>query len=117
MKIILWWLPSSLYAVLIISMAFSPAPSLPTPYFDKVIHFFAYALLAFFCYNSLWASGSAKPVSYAVVIAIVIGSIDESLQAFGGVRTASVYDLLADAIGALFGVFATKRLSRFNAEK
>lgn len=117
MKIILYWLPSSLYAALIISMAFSPAPSLPTPNFDKLIHFFAYALLSFFCYNSLRASGSAKPVSYTVVIAIVIGTIDESLQAFGGVRTASVYDLSADAIGALFGVFVTKRLSRFNAEK
>lgn len=117
MKIIIWWLPTSLYAALIISMAFSPAPSLPSPHFDKLVHFFAYGLLAFFCYNSLCASGSSRPGMYAVAIVIVIGSLDESLQALGRVRTASVYDLLADAMGACFGVFITKRLSGFFDEK
>ena len=78
-------------------------PDMPNS--DKVIHFSAFAGLAFLMAwaiptfpNKLWMS-----VSLALILTITYGAIDEISQTPVG-RTADVMDWVADSIGAVFGI-------------
>lgn len=82
--------------------------------FDKVAHFGAYALFAACAY--LWflprAAFSRPRFAYwlSVSIAVLWGALDEVHQSFVPGRFASVWDLLADTLGALVGAWCMARL-------
>jgi len=79
------------------------------PHSDKVLHFGAYALLAFLTARSLvvdrpfWSPAKIKII--AILFACLFGLSDEIHQAFVPSRCASVYDLLADCAGSTAGAF------------
>lgn len=100
---IIYWLPTLLYAAAILFMTTRPALSLPARHLDKVVHFFAYAVLALSMQFSLRKSSASRPVVLAAVLTIAIGALDETFQIFSPYRTASLFDLLADAAGAIAG--------------
>jgi VanZ family protein len=77
------------------------------PHDDKVLHFLCYALLAFLCARDLGTEkpqwSRAKIRCIAITFACLFGLSDEIHQAFVPSRTASVYDLIADCLGGVFG--------------
>jgi VanZ family protein len=104
------YLPAPLLALTL--WLLSSRSTLPMPQgvfgLDKVAHFTAYAALAFAL--GLWPkreSWKAHPLRTALLIvalASVYGGIDELHQSFVPGRDASVYDWIADTLGAGFGV-------------
>lgn len=107
-------------------MTLRPAPSLPARHLDKVVHFFAYAALAMFMQFSLRKSGASAPTSrfagkrsviLASMLTIAVGAFDESFQFFSPYRTASLFDLLADALGAVAGSLMMNFLLHFRYKR
>ncbi len=80
--------------------------------FDRVVHACVYFLLALLIYLSLNKSGTKRYVFIlAFLISVLYGISDEFHQSFVPGRDASVYDLLADALGALLGSFFAHKVS------
>ena len=79
------------------------------PHEDKVLHFGAWALLAFLCARSLFAEKPFWPVGriklIVIVFACLFGLSDEIHQAFVSSRSASAGDFAADCAGSVFGCF------------
>ena len=77
------------------------------PFDDKVLHFGAYALLAFLTARDLTAEKSFWSLPKIKIIAItfscLFGLSDEIHQAFVPSRDASAGDFLADCAGSIFG--------------
>jgi VanZ family protein len=69
---------------------------LPAPW-DKVAHFCSYALLGFLTSRAL------SRASWGWGIAALYGAVDEWHQSFVPMRDASVWDWIADALGAFVG--------------
>ncbi len=80
-------------------------PSLPG--LDKLVHAGVYALLAFLAaraFATLPRSHAPRTLaSAAAVFAVLYGLSDEIHQAFVPERTADIWDLVADALGAVAG--------------
>jgi VanZ family protein len=74
---------------------------------DKLVHFGAYTALALsLCLWPKPASWVQHPLRTALIIIIissVYGGVDELHQSFVPGRDASVFDWLADTLGAVFG--------------
>lgn len=90
------------------SLTNPPVPSWILPEgSDKVLHGWEYGLLGLLCYRAFrraagpWAA--ARALGLAVVSATLYGLSDELHQAFVPERTADLFDLLADGIGAAAG--------------
>lgn len=90
----------------------------PVPSFFLVHDFFSHALLyaglsGLLCL-ALLNSGARKNFGfYALLIAIMYSFTDEGHQAFVPHRNPSASDLVADAVGAAFGVYVFYGLRRF----
>jgi len=109
------------WTALLIGTHKSSLPSLPTN-FDKVLHFSAYAGLAFLLSISIFWSRKVPWWQFVVLLMAVaaFGGCDELTQTPFG-RTADWYDWYADLAGAVVGVSlgaATNRwLRRADAQK
>lgn len=81
-----------------------PEPSAPSPFWDKQLHFAAYAALAL---ALAYATGStAEPRSFAAVAGIFLAAAAygvgiEAVQALAPERHPSALDALANTVGAL----------------
>ena len=116
-KRFLYWLPTILYAAAILSMTLRPVPRLPARNLDKVVHFFAYAVLAMSMHLPLRRSLGSRHAILAAVFAMAIGALDETLQIFSPYRTASFFDFLADAAGAVVGTVMMRFIYHRQGEK
>jgi len=90
--------------------SFPPIESVPElPYSDKVLHFIAYAILGalfFRAYSSLQVSNNLKALMIlSVLSSSLYGISDEIHQYFVPYRHFAYFDILADMLGSLFGVF------------
>mgnify|MGYP001557287481 CR=1 FL=1 len=76
-------------------------------HFDKILHFTAYALMAFLAARALKQERQGMSDTHiklaAVCFSILFGVSDEIHQAFVPGRFASVWDLAADAAGSIAG--------------
>jgi len=71
---------------------------------DKFIHTVAYMPLGFLFYMSLIKSGFGRyGFALAMLLTVLYGVTDEFHQAFVPGRYATIGDVMADSIGALFG--------------
>lgn len=83
---------------------------------DKAIHLLMAGLLAFFLDGALarrrafTAGGLAVPL--AAVLVLIPTGIEECLQAFSVLRTASVWDYAADVTGVLVFIPLSRRFGR-----
>ena len=72
-------------------------------YIRRLAHLTEYAVLAFLAVRALSASTIAKLREYrfaiAVLIVLVVASLDEFHQSFEASRTSAVWDVILDAIG------------------
>jgi len=79
------------------------------PYDDKVLHFGAYALLAFLSVRDLFAEKPLWSITKITITAIafscLFGLSDEIHQAFVPSRDASIGDFFADCAGSISGCF------------
>lgn len=75
------------------------------PHFDKFLHFHLYLGLAFLITNALPGTHARKRFLLAFFIASLYGVSDEIHQYFVPPRECSVYDWIADALGAWVGAW------------
>ena len=91
-----------------------PLPSIPMR--DKIVHAIEYGILGLLCARALCTGFPGLRPRHALLAAALItalfGYLDELHQAFVPGRDASVYDLMADAVGAGLGVLAYALLDR-----
>ena len=114
-KTSLWWYWGPVLAwagwiFYLSSLTDPPVPSWILPEgSDKVLHGWEYGLLGLLCYRAFrHAAGSwaaARALGLAIVSATLYGLSDELHQAFVPERTADLFDLLADGIGAAAGAW------------
>ena len=104
------WLAVILYCTAIFVQSGRPVSvSLPAwPGSDKVLHFFAYALLGVLFFRAFAATRVNDPpgrvVVWSILAAALYGLSDEVHQAFVPSRSAQWLDAAADALGAAAGV-------------
>lgn len=105
------WFPILIYCVLIFIQSSYPSPEdVPDiPYFDKFLHFSAYALLgALFirAYRTLWIKDNTNLlIILGILSSSFYGISDEIHQYYVPFRDADLMDVLADILGSLFGVW------------
>jgi VanZ family protein len=119
-----WW-PAVGYMLLIwaVSSTSSP-PSIHTvPFRDKILHFIEYAVLAMLLARALRLTRPSDRAMltwfFAAASASFFGLTDEIHQAYVPNRNADPFDLLADAVGAVFGAalyLVVSRLARKRAQ-
>ncbi len=97
------WLPTILYIAVIIFSSTQRIPKIPGTHMDKLVHVCVYGVLSALAYRSFSRSKSPNPLIKSFVLSLAIGILDETIQSFISVRTASFADLLADGFGALGG--------------
>lgn len=119
----LWvWGPAiAQMAVIFILSSLSGVPSLPGGLTDYTGHVIGYALLGTLALRGFaqarwggvnWASGRR-----AFALAVIYGITDEFHQMFVHMRTASLADWFADAIGAAIGVALVVWVARLRTRK
>ena len=97
----------------------SSQPSIETPALfpgeDKLFHLIAFGILGFLPMGALQVSHQGYPTRQVWLVALAVmlyGILDEFHQYFVPVRSADVYDALADAIGGLLGAWTIYWLVR-----
>lgn len=103
------WVPVAVYMAAIFYVSSIPEPPIPANT-DKPLHWLAYSGLAVLVVRAC-AGGIPRRVSAGVAVAAMLitigyGVTDEVHQLFVPGRSADVYDLAADAAGALAGTIA-----------
>jgi len=110
-----YWVPLYIYAGIIFyfSSIPKPLPEIDIPFFDKALHICEYAvfgLLASRAFKNSPRKGFFENFKImAILISILYGISDEFHQAFVAERHFSVFDMLADGIGGIIGVFVYGR--------
>ena len=110
-KFFIYWFPILAYCLLIFLQSSRPPPNITPhwPFMDKVLHFFAYALLgALFlrAFNTTQIQHDSKLIiMLSIILSSLYGISDEIHQHFVPFRTADYKDALADIAGSILGVF------------
>ena len=122
-RLIAIWVFVGIYASAIFTFSSLSDPPVPTFNFsniDKVYHALEYAALAFLLMCALRTTfptrSTTQLILWGVALTVLYGCSDEFHQAFTPGREMSVYDALADAVGAgLVGLVWTKMERRWPA--
>lgn len=102
------WIPALAWAATIFWLSSQPAlPSPHVPYFDKVAHFGAYALLGGLL--AFATDRSRLPIGVAVALGVLYGISDEVHQGYVPGRSPDVLDWAADAAGVATACFLYTR--------
>ncbi|MEW6757395.1 MAG: VanZ family protein [Acidobacteriota bacterium] len=103
-----YWLPPLLYVLLITLLSHMTHPPLPSGLEANLLHVPEYALLGLLLARALQAGaqGKAAPpvLASALVLAVLLGGLDEFHQAFVPGRMPDPMDWAHDAAGAFLGV-------------
>jgi len=84
-------------------------PEMPAQNADKVVHGLVYGMLGALFQRAVrrtWRVSGPAAAAIAVVLATAYGVTDELHQLLTPGRSADVYDVFADAVGAAMGVLA-----------
>jgi len=116
MKKILFFTPAALYYTFIFYLSSrSHDIKIDVLFFDKVIHIVEFALLGFLLSFGYFMSLKSPLMVKAVLIicsGILLGGLDEFHQYFIPRRSVEFFDVIADAIGILTGLFLYYYFSR-----
>ena len=108
---IYYWLPVILYCIAIyIQSDFPSSEHIPTFEFsDKVLHFLAYAVMGVLFYRAYQTLRFKENLRLLILLSIVSASLygisDEIHQHFVPYRDASIFDVIANILGAICGVY------------
>jgi VanZ family protein len=111
----LYWLPLIAYCVAIYIQSDYPSPqSLPSFEFsDKLLHLAAYAVMGVLFYRAYQTTPFNNNIQMLVLLSLVSASLygvsDEIHQAFVPARDGSLWDVVADILGAAGGVYLYNR--------
>lgn len=105
-------LAATVLAILVVNLLYhgqqSYAVGLVRPPLDKVLHLVLFASVG----ALLWIAAGARRIFMVVLMAMMLGLLDEIMQSFNPGRSADWLDLIADTIGAGLGVLICRRLAR-----
>ena len=110
-SLLYYWLPLIIYCIAIyIQSDFPASEHIPTFEFsDKILHFLAYAVMGvlfYRAYQTLRLKDNLKMlILLSVVSASLYGISDEIHQYFVPFRDASIFDVIANILGAICGVY------------
>lgn len=117
---ILYSLPAVSYAVLIFIFSSIPQEEMPKMALlnqDKLLHLVEYTvfgMLLMLAFRKQQALHIRKQAAYyAFGVGLLYAGSDEIHQLFVPGRNASVYDLMADGLGIILGIYLFYRLLRF----
>jgi VanZ family protein len=115
MRLLTAYAPALVWAIIIATAAgASSLPATPpVPHFDKLAHFGAYAVLGALLGWGWLSAGRQPRRGWLLLFALLLGLSDEVRHAYNPARTAEVADWVADALGAMTGLYlATRVLAR-----
>ena len=106
-----------LWAGVIYYLSSQPGIDVPAlfPGQDKLFHLVAFGLLGFLAMGAIKSGQKGYTVSQVWFVAALValyGLLDETHQYFVPGRTTEVYDVIADAVGGLLGVWTMYYLVR-----
>jgi len=110
-NILKYWVPLYAYAGLIfyLSSLSRPLPEVDIPFFDKSIHIFEYAVFGLLASRAFKNSPRKRFFEnfklLAILVSVIYGVSDEIHQGFIPGRQFSVFDMMADGLGGILGVF------------
>ena len=110
-KFFRYWFPLITYCILIfLQSSFPSIESVPElPYIDKLLHFFAYAVLGALFLRVYKTLRIRNRLNLIIMLSILSSSLygvsDELHQHFVPCRSAEWMDIFADILGSIFGVF------------
>jgi VanZ family protein len=112
-KIIKYWLPVALWALVIFSFSSYSVGSSNQIYWKdfvikKAAHVIEYAILTALTYRALKVYGlkSRNAALWAIFMSVVYGATDEYHQSFTPGREPRLRDVFFDTIGAVFSIYA-----------
>ena len=110
-KLLYYWLPVFIYCLLIFIQSSFPTPEqIPDwSYLDKLLHFFAYAVLGALFMRAFDALHRKEKLNQIMLLSILCSSLygisDELHQYFIPFRHADLFDAFADVVGSVWGVY------------
>ena len=108
------WIPTLMWGTMILFFSILPYhlnPPLTVGYFDKMVHFFEYAVLGVLVGKGLYSTGKRFSAGNIVLILIITsgyGILMELVQSFVPGRCPSPGDVLANIAGVVFGIVLGK---------
>jgi len=120
---IYYWLPVILYCIAIyIQSDFPSSEHIPTFEFsDKVLHFLAYAVMGVLFYRAYQTLRLKENLRLLILLSIVSASLygisDEIHQYFVPYRDASIFDVIANILGAICGVYLYNLLVSYRGQR
>lgn len=116
-KLLLFWLPPILWALLIFTFSSLATVKTSEIYWQdfvvkKLAHLTEYAVLSFLIYRGLASSGFSKEESgfYAILLSVFYAFTDEFHQSFTRGREPTMRDIGFDGLGASLAVFLVFKL-------
>lgn len=117
LKVLKYWLPTVVWAVIIFSFSAGKVPSASPVYWQdfvakKIAHMLEYGVFAILLYRSLKFSGfdRIQAGTLTIIIAALYGASDEIHQMFTQGRESTVRDVVFDTIGATVGIYIVWKL-------
>jgi len=113
-----YWLPLIFYCAAIFIQSSYPSPDIGPEwaYFDKFLHFLAYAGLGILFYRAYGTLPIIKNQNVLIFLSILsaalYGAGDELHQSFVSARHADGFDFLADMAGSFCGVLVFRLIRR-----
>jgi len=108
MRYLFSWYTTCIYSFLIIVFASLPIrfpPQLLFSFQDKIAHALIYFFLAFLAVNTFRYKRIDRPKIYSFFYAFSLGLFAEIVQYFLPYRSFELWDILANFLGSLLGVF------------
>jgi VanZ family protein len=118
-NVIFYWLPLIAYCVFIYIQSDYPSPqTLPSFKFsDKLLHFMAYAVMGVLFYRAYLTLPFKNNITFLMLLSMISAALygisDEIHQSFVPYRDGSFWDVVADILGSIGGVYAYHRLTLF----
>ena len=106
-----YWFPIIIYCLIIFIQSSYPSPETTPdlPYFDKLLHFSAYAVLGAMFSRAFKTTQFKNNTTLLLILSILASSLygisDELHQCFVPCRDADIMDALADIVGSICGVY------------
>ncbi|RKZ33935.1 VanZ family protein [bacterium] len=99
---------SIVYSIAIFILSASPrlGGGIEFPFFDKILHFIAFMILAFLLIRAIKENSSTnKYIFYTIIISALYGISLEVVQYYIPGRECNFWDWIADFVGTLVGIF------------
>jgi glycopeptide antibiotics resistance protein len=118
MKILRYYLPAIIWIVLIMVLCTLPGKDIPSNsffefvHFDKIVHFGLFGgIVLFLALGIYWQKKHISPLTLLILVicAASYGLAIEFIQKYWAIgRSFDIYDVMADTLGAIAGVWVFK---------